>query len=66
MERAIKFLRLDQVRELTGLCRSAVYGLEDFPRPVKLGNSRATAWVESEVIEWMGAQVAARQMAGVS
>jgi len=57
---AEKFLRLDQVRERTGLCRSAVYGLEGFPRPVKLGTSRAVAWVASEVDTWVDAQIAAR------
>jgi predicted DNA-binding transcriptional regulator AlpA len=58
---AEQFLRLEQVREKTGLCRSAVYGLEGFPRPVKLGTSRAVAWVASEVDFWVDAQIAARQ-----
>jgi prophage regulatory protein len=49
---AESFLRLPQVMERTGLCRSAVYAREDFPKPVKLGG-RAVAWVESEVQAWI-------------
>jgi len=49
---AESFLRLPQVMERTGLCRSAVYAMEGFPKPVKLGG-RAVAWVESEVQAWI-------------
>jgi len=65
---AERFLRLDQVRERTGLCRSAVYGLEGFPRSVKLGGTRAVAWVASEVDAWVNEQVATRNahIAGVA
>ena len=54
------FLRLPETMERTGLCRSAIYGLEGFPRPVKLGSSRAVAWVASEIDAWVDAQIAAR------
>lgn len=49
---AESFLRLPQVMERTGLCRSAVYAMEGFPKPVKLGG-RAVAWVASEVDSWI-------------
>jgi prophage regulatory protein len=32
-----------------------------FPKPVKLGNSNAVAWVESEVDEWIDTQIARRE-----
>jgi len=49
---AESFLRLPAVMERTGLCRSAVYAMEGFPKPVKLGG-RAVAWVASEVEAWI-------------
>jgi predicted DNA-binding transcriptional regulator AlpA len=59
----IKFLRIKQVMELTGLCKSAVYAMTDFPRPVKLGNTDATAWVLSELYEWQQRQIQKRDAA---
>jgi prophage regulatory protein len=50
-----KFLRLTQVRETTGLSRTTIYrkiAAHEFPRPIRLG-SRAVAWVEADVIQWM-------------
>jgi predicted DNA-binding transcriptional regulator AlpA len=60
MTESIKFLRLKDVQDITGLCRSAIYGLPNFPKPVKLGTSRAVAWIEREVASWMQEQVRAR------
>ena len=51
----MKFLRMKQVMELTGLSRTGVYlSVErgEFPQPIKLG-CKAIAWVESEVNAWM-------------
>tara|TARA_R110001592_G_scaffold13740_2_gene62810 strand:- start:31814 stop:32059 length:246 start_codon:yes stop_codon:yes gene_type:complete len=58
----MKILRLKQVLDLTGLARATVYrymadGL--FPRNVKLG-IRSVGWVESEVVEWIQAQIEVR------
>jgi prophage regulatory protein len=61
----LKFLRLPQVKELTGLSRSAIYSLPDFPRPIKLGHTNASAWVESEVMDWMRRQIEKRDYAVV-
>jgi prophage regulatory protein len=57
-------LRLDQVRAKTGLCRSAVYALPDFPRPVKLGGRRAVGWVGAEVDQWILRTIAASRRGG--
>ena len=57
-----KLLRLEAVKELTGLSRSAIYAAPDFPRPVKI-SSRAVAWVEAEVRNWVDVRIAARDAA---
>ncbi|MGI2091645.1 AlpA family transcriptional regulator [Shewanella oncorhynchi] len=51
----MKLIRLTKVMDYTGLARSTIYKFiaeGTFPRPVSLG-SRAAAWVESEVQEWI-------------
>ena len=54
-------LRLRDVEARTGLKRSHLYGLAargEFPKPLKLGD-RASAWVESEVAEWVYSRIRA-------
>ena len=56
----VRFLRLPEVLERTGLSRSTIYvRLEQglFPRPVSLGG-RAVGWIESEVDEWISERIA--------
>ena len=48
------FLRLPDVKAITGLSKTSLYelvGNQRFPPPVRLG-PRAVAWVRSEVMEW--------------
>lgn len=50
-----RILRLKQVRDLTGLCRSSIYQLQAqkrFPQSVKI-SARAVGWVESAVQRWV-------------
>jgi prophage regulatory protein len=61
------FLRLEAVKQATGLGRSTIYDLmaespPRFPRPVKIGGekAKAVAWLASEVSAWQRARVAAR------
>ena len=61
------FLRLDDVKRVTGLGRSTIYDLmaEDpprFPRPVKIGSERgkAVAWLGSEIAGWQRDRVVER------
>jgi prophage regulatory protein len=57
-----RLLRLKQVCELTGLCRSMIYQLESeggFPRRLKLA-TRAVGWVEGEIHVWITERVVAR------
>jgi len=48
------FLRLPEVKAVTGLSKSSLYALireRSFPPPVRLG-ARSVAWVRSEVRQW--------------
>ena len=50
-----RLIRLGEVIEKTGLSRSTIYFWmeeERFPQLVKIGG-RSTAWVESEIDEWI-------------
>jgi len=55
----IHVLRLPQVRQITGLCRSTPHQLEaeqKFPRRIRLG-SRSIGWIEQEVQIWLARRV---------
>jgi len=52
-------LRLPQVCQITGLCRSMIYQLEAeqrFPQKIKIG-LRAVGWLEGEVQGWLAEQI---------
>ena len=56
----IEFIRLREVRRLTGLSTSTIYRMSvnrTFPKQVKLG-IKAVAWVKVEVLEWCLGRVA--------
>jgi prophage regulatory protein len=57
---SLKILRLPQVCEVTGLCRSMIYQLEadlKFPQRVKIG-VRAVGWLDREVNAWVIKRIA--------
>ena len=57
---SIRILRLPEVCEVTGLCRSMIYQMEAdlrFPQRVKIG-TRAVGWVEKEVNAWLMRRIA--------
>jgi prophage regulatory protein len=57
----VAFLRLPDVKAITGLSKSSLYALireNRFPAPVRLG-ARAVAWVRSEVKQWAAERVRA-------
>ena len=59
MDRQFRFIRLEEVKGLTGLSRSTIYAYiheGNFPSPVSLGK-RSVAWVDQEVYEWMSGRV---------
>jgi prophage regulatory protein len=50
----VQFLRLPEVKAVTGLGKTSIYELirdKSFPAPVRLG-TRAVAWIRSEVTQW--------------
>jgi len=58
----MRFIKLKEVMERTGLGRSSVYKQMSegtFPKNVSLGD-RAVAWVESEIEDWIVERVAER------
>ncbi len=62
----IRFLRLPEVMERTGLSRSTIYvrlAEGRFPRPVALGG-RAVGWIEAEVDEWVRERIAESRFEG--
>jgi prophage regulatory protein len=62
---APRFLRLEDVKKLTSLSKSEIYRRlmdDDFPKPIKLSANRS-AWIETEVVEWMNEQIAANRRA---
>jgi predicted DNA-binding transcriptional regulator AlpA len=59
------FLRLPEVKAITGLSKSSLYALireKSFPAPVRIG-ARAVAWVRSEVRQWAAERVHASRSA---
>ena len=55
-------LKMPEVRAKTGLSRSHLYALAqngEFPKPIKL-SERSSAWVESEVQDWIDTRIAQR------
>ncbi|WP_205481558.1 helix-turn-helix transcriptional regulator [Sphingomonas arenae] len=57
-----KLLRIDAVKQMTGLSRSAIYADPEFPKSVKIGQ-RTVAWVEAEIAAWIEARIARREAA---
>lgn len=58
--------RLPEVRARVGLSRTEIYrrvANKTFPSPVRLG-PRATAWLSSEIDDWIATQAAARDARG--
>jgi prophage regulatory protein len=57
---AIEFIRLPEVKRLTGLSTATIYRMVSvgaFPRQVKIG-AQAVGWVKSEVLAWNYERVA--------
>src|ERR1017187_3116600 len=57
---AVRFLRLPEVKLITGLRKTAIYERiknGTFPTSIPLGG-RAVGWIESEIIKWVADRVA--------
>ena len=58
----MRFMKLKEVMNITGLARATVYKYianDRFPKSVSLGD-RAVAWIEEEVQDWMLERIANR------
>lgn len=56
---ALQILRLPQVIQITGLCRSMIYQLESadrFPHRIRIG-PRAVGWLHGEIQQWLEEQI---------
>lgn len=65
LENEVSFLRLPEVKAVTGLSKTSLYELireRSFPPPVRLGQ-RAVAWVRSEVNQWAAERILASRSA---
>ncbi|MAC71199.1 MAG: AlpA family transcriptional regulator [Gammaproteobacteria bacterium] len=57
----VKFLRLQQVREITQLSRSSIYRLMssgEFPKQIPI-TSRQVVWVKAHIEDWCNKKVEA-------
>ena len=62
MDSKKRFIRLSEVIERTGLSKSTIYlyiNQAQFPPPLKLG-ARVSAWLESEVNQWIEEKISSR------
>lgn len=60
----LRLIPLEEVIQRTGMKRTSIYQMvrcNEFPSPVKI--LRASRWAESEVCDWIQAQMAKRVMA---
>jgi prophage regulatory protein len=58
----VKFLRISQVMQLTGLSRMTIYRLElagEFPKRRQLGKN-SVAWHEADLVQWADSRPIAR------
>ena len=56
-----KFVRLTEVKEVTGLSKSTIYARiaeGTFPKQIPIG-PRLVVWVESDIQNWIAEQVSA-------
>jgi prophage regulatory protein len=58
----MKFLRIHQVMQFTGLSRMTIYRLElagEFPKRRRLGKN-SVAWLEADLVQWADSRPIAR------
>lgn len=58
-----RLIRLPEVMDRTGYRHASIYNLvreRKFPAPIKLAGGRATAWLESEIDNWISGLAAQR------
>jgi predicted DNA-binding transcriptional regulator AlpA len=58
-----QMLRMREVMKLTGKSRSSIYSDPPFPKPIKIGASRAVAWLLEDLEAWQQARIDERDAA---
>ena len=62
-----KLIRIKSVTEITGLSKSYIYQLQNkglFPKSVQIvPNGKATAWLLSEINQWIDSRIQERDIA---
>lgn len=58
-----QMLRLKEVMKLTGKGRSSIYSDPTFPKPIRIGASRAVAWLLEDLEAWQQARIDERDAA---
>ena len=64
-ESPLRFITCADVINATGLSRTSIYTIPDFPRPIKIGGRGAppqggSRWLEHEIQNWMRSRIADR------
>jgi len=60
-----KFIRLPEVKRITGLSRSSIYlrmNNGEFPQSISLGG-RAIAWLDADIFQWLDDRIEASKAA---
>lgn len=62
---SLRFISCAAVINMTGICRTSVYTIPDFPKPIKISGKHSSVqggsrWLEHEVQNWMKSRVAIR------
>ncbi len=58
----MKFVRIKEILEITGLSKATIYRYiaeDKFPKPVSLGG-RAVAWIDNEIDDWISSKIESR------
>lgn len=59
-----KILRLNEVKNVTGLSRSTIYLMiqrGEFPKNIPLNSFRAVGWLESEIQGWIESRILSKE-----
>ena len=62
----MKILRLNVVKELTGLSRSSIYLMikrNEFPQNIALNNYRAVGWLDKDIQNWIETRITSSKLA---
>ena len=59
-----KLLSIENVLDATGFKKSTMYRWISegrFPKPIKIGNSRSSRWIDKDVEQWINEQISSHK-----